>query len=472
MANRTPDTATPTGSRVALVIGFGSLLAIMAISGGDALRVLPQFQSQDDAIRRQFLTRNRILNDIRSELYLSGTHMRDYLLDPDNNRAESFGRNLSEVRLQMERDLSVYGSQLTKEESDDFASLKSALDGYWETIEPVLDWDVRMRRATGYAFLRDQVVPKRAAMIAIANKIADINEQQLNAGNARASELLTSFHTRLVFTLSLALALGFGMAIYSMRRLLQLEAGAHFRFLEVAEARTQLAQLSASLVEVQEQERRSLSRELHDEIGQSLSAVLVELRNLSGGISRWPEDRVRTHVDEIKGLVEGTVRTIRNMALLLRPSMLDDLGLIPALKWQAREVSKRTSIDITVSTELESEEMPDEYKTCVYRVVQEALHNCSRHSQASTVRVRIQQRPESFLLSIQDDGKGFDVPQSRGMGLLGIEERAARLGGRCYIHSGPDSGTILTVELPMPERSAYFAKDMIASESNSHPIGG
>ncbi|MEQ1946962.1 MAG: histidine kinase [Bryobacteraceae bacterium] len=471
MATRNSDIATRSSGRLALVIGFGSLLVIMAISGGDALRVLPRFQSQDDAIRRQFLTRNRILNNIRSELYLSGTYMRDYLLDPDNSRAEIFGRNLEDVRRQMERDLSAYGEQLSEVEADDFASMRAALHGYWATVEPVLEWDVQMRRQAGYGFLRNRVFPKREAMLAIANKIADINEQQLNAGNARASELLSSFHTRLVITLFAALALGLGMAIFSTRKLLQLENRAHSRFLEVAEARTQLAHLSASLVEVQEQERRSLSRELHDEVGQSLSAVLVELRNLSAGLGRWPEERIRTHVDEIKSLVEATVRTIRNMALLLRPSMLDDLGLIPALKWQAREVSKRTAVDVSVSTELESEEMPEEYKTCVYRVVQEALHNCSRHSQASTVRVRIQQRPGSLLLSIQDDGKGFDVAQSKGMGLLGIEERVARLGGSCQIHSGPDVGTILTVELPSPE-GAQFTKDRVTSEFNSHTLGG
>src|SRR5580765_4019448 len=130
------------------------------------------------------------------------------------------------------------------------------------------------------------------------------------------------------------------------------------------------------------------------------------------------------------------------MALLLRPSMLDDLGLIPALKWQAREVSKRTSMEVSVATELVSEDLPDEHKTCIYRVVQEALHNCSRHSSATTVRVRVQHKSGKLLLSVQDDGKGFEVGQSKGLGLLGIEERVAQLEGTCHVHSGPGIGTI------------------------------
>src|SRR6185369_11383976 len=161
---------------------------------------------------------------------------------------------------------------------------------------------------------------------------------------------------------------------------------------------------------------------------------------------------------------------IRNMALLLRPSMLDDLGLIPALRWQAREVSKRTSMEVSVSTELASENLPDDYKTCIYRVVQEALHNCSRHSNATTIRVRVQHKADVLLLSIQDDGKGFDVSQSKGLGLLGIEERVAQLGGTFHVHSGLGIGTILTVELPFHSPPSSPPKDQ--SESDSHPVSG
>jgi signal transduction histidine kinase len=239
------------------------------------------------------------------------------------------------------------------------------------------------------------------------------------------------------------------MAVFSTRSVLQSEARAAARFEEVAEARRQLTNLSARLVQAQESERRALSRELHDEVGQSLSAVLVELRNLSTTRS---EAQSRSQVELIRGLVESTVRVVRNMALLLRPSMLDDLGLIPALRWQAREVSKRTSMDVSVAAEMVSDDFPDEHKTCIYRVTQEALHNCSRHSQATTVRIRVHQEPGTLFLSIEDDGCGFEVKQTKGLGLLGIEERVARLGGKCSIRSGPGRGTTLAIELPVAAR--------------------
>jgi signal transduction histidine kinase len=171
-------------------------------------------------------------------------------------------------------------------------------------------------------------------------------------------------------------------------------------------------------------------------------------------------------VETIKGLVESTVRLVRNMALLLRPSMLDDLGLIPALKWQARESSKSTMMDVTVAAELDSDELPDEYKTCIYRVVQEALHNCARHAHASSVRIRVEQAKDRLLLNIKDDGQGFDVLHTKGLGLLGIQERVARLGGTCRVRSQPGSGTELSVELPITAQNGSGR----VLEADSHPV--
>jgi signal transduction histidine kinase len=436
-------------ARFALVLGFGSLLLVMALTGGDALLVLRQVRREDDGIRRQFLFRNHALNEVRSDLYLSGTWVRDYLLEPEPARAETFRTSLEEIHKRMQDALDAYERQLSPEERPQSAALDTELSRYWDVLRPVMNWSVEERRTRGYAFLRDDVFPRRAAMLDIAGRIADINEQQMNAGNERVVGLLVQFQTRLSLTLLAALAIGLGMAVFSTRHILRLEANSELRYEEVAEARKQLTNLSAKLVQAQETERRALSIELHDEVGQALSAVLVELKNLSIRMEVQPAAASRGNVETIKGLVEGTVRVVRNMALLLRPSMLDDLGLIPALRWQAREMSKRTSIDVIVAAELTSDDFPDQFKTCLYRVVQEALHNCERHSGAGTVRIRVHQQPDRLVLRIQDDGRGFHVQQVKGLGLLGIEERVARLGGTCEVASEIGGGTILTVQLPL-----------------------
>ncbi len=457
-------------TRFALLAGFGGLLVIMTLAGIYGIGVLQKIRRDDNEIRRHFLAKSHALNDVRSQVYLSGTYVRDYLLEPDPGRAETYRSDLQEVHRKMAAALESFGHQLEPEQAQYYTELSVGLAAYWQVLEPTFAWDTDQRRRQGYVFLRDQIFPRRAAMLAIADRIDYINEQQLKAGNHQVDYLLSEFQSHMAIILLLALLLGLAMAVFSTLKILRLEARAHAQYMEVFEARKELRDLSARLVRVQENERRALSRELHDEVGQTLSAVLVELRNLSETAVVEADPQSRDHVETVKGLVENSVRVIRNMALLLRPSMLDDLGLVPALQWQAREVSKRTSMDVSVATELASEDLSDEFKTCIYRVVQEALHNCSRHAHATQVRIRVQQEPNRLSLSIQDDGRGFDVRQTKGLGLLGIEERVARLGGKFEIHSAPGSGTIVAVELPFsPDEGSGHAR---GSKENSDSVGG
>jgi signal transduction histidine kinase len=138
------------------------------------------------------------------------------------------------------------------------------------------------------------------------------------------------------------------------------------------------------------------------------------------------------------------------MALLLRPSMLDDLGLVAALEWQAREVSKRTGMLVDTVDENVSDDLPEDHKTCVYRIVQEALNNCSKHAYAKNVRVTLSQDSNHLRVSIEDDGKGFDPNRARGLGLVGMNERVSQLGGVLKVDSQPAGGTCLRIDLPLP----------------------
>jgi signal transduction histidine kinase len=435
-------------TRFALGAGFGGLLAIMALAGAYGIRILQQIRHNEDQIGRQFLLKNHSLNDIRFQFHIAGTSVRDYLMEPESGRAANYMTSLTRARRQMESALESFRQQLEPDQTQYYAELSTQLSNYWQVLGPIFRWDPDQRRREGYAFLRDVVFPRRAAVTEIAARIDVINEQQLEAGNHRVDSLLSEFQRQMAMIVVAALFLGLGMAAFSTWKILGLERRANSQYQEVVEARRQLEQLSARLVQVQEDERRKLSRDLHDEVGQTLSAVLVELRNLSAESAIRSDEQSAGHVETVKTLVENSVRVVRNMALLLRPSMLDDLGLVPALRWQAREVSKRTSMEVSVAAELASDDLPDEFKTCIYRVVQEALHNCSGHAHATRVQIRVQQQPGRLALSIQDDGQGFDVRQTKGLGLLGIEERAARLGGKCEIHSEPGSGTIVAIELP------------------------
>ena len=135
------------------------------------------------------------------------------------------------------------------------------------------------------------------------------------------------------------------------------------------------------------------------------------------------------------------------------PRFLIRFGLIPALEWHAREVTKRTGLAVRLQAD-DSADLPDEIKTCIYRIAQEALHNCDRHSRATAVSLHLLQSPEAVTLTITDDGRGFDTSRTRGLGLLGMSERVERLGGRMVIESQPGQGTRILIKLPLPALQA------------------
>ena len=138
-----------------------------------------------------------------------------------------------------------------------------------------------------------------------------------------------------------------------------------------------------------------------------------------------------------------------DQALLLRPSILDDLGLIPAVRWLAREVARTSDLHVEVSTAGVQDNLLEEYRTCIYRVVQEALRNCGRHAAATTAQVRIEQREGTLHLTVSDDGTGFEPSEERGLGVLGMEERVTHLGGSFKMRSTPGAGTVVDVLLPI-----------------------
>src|SRR5580692_5883848 len=178
-----PERGFLRGSRIALVVGFGGLLLIMTLAGIDALRVLQQFRRSDEQIRRRYLSENHVLNDIRSDVYVSGTYVRDYLLEPETARADAYRASLEEVRKHMESALDSYGGQVGPAEIAHYTTLRTELTDYWRILAPVFQWDATERRRSGYAFLRDEVFPRRQTMLELASRIDGLNEQQLDAGN-------------------------------------------------------------------------------------------------------------------------------------------------------------------------------------------------------------------------------------------------------------------------------------------------
>jgi len=171
------------------------------------------------------------------------------------------------------------------------------------------------------------------------------------------------------------------------------------------------------------------------------------------------KDAFHARIDDAKRLNTDAMRAIRDLAMGLRPSMLDDLGLAPALEWQGREFSRHTGVPAVVTVDGTVDDLPETHRTCIYRVVQEALTNCAKHAKAKNVSVSVHGRDKSVEAVIQDDGVGFNADsRSLGLGLLGIEERVQELEGTLGIISQPGKGTTLRVQIPVKHGEAAWAK--------------
>ncbi len=440
----------------ALGIGFAGLLLLMAAMAFDATTSLRKVELATAALRNESRARDALLDQLRADIFRIATVVRDYLLEVDGARAESQKAELHQLRHHIRETLQVYETELPASEREAFDELRSHVDSYWWSLEPALQWDAQLRRSKAGSFLLDVILPFRTEVLQLTRRITALNERDLDAGEERIRAVQSGFRRRVVAISLTALLLGLALATLSIRRVQRLEREAQLRYEEVEAARRELQTLSSRLVTAQEEERRNLSRELHDEVGQTMSAMLVEL----GRLETSPDAGIRSErLKTIRGLAESSVGMVRNMALLLRPSMLDDLGLVAALRWQAREVTRRSGLKVKMVADEIVEDLPDSHRTCVYRVVQEALHNCTRHAHATQVRVVVRRDRQGLSVTVQDDGVGFDPHREKGMGLLGMEERVEQLGGRFSIDSSPGQGAVLSILLPLPDAGPHPTKE-------------
>ena len=203
------------------------------------------------------------------------------------------------------------------------------------------------------------------------------------------------------------------------------------------------------VVEAQELERRRLARELHDETGQALTSILLGLKALE---ERLDEAGSRAAAAELRELLVATLQDVRRLAVELRPSALDDFGLVAALERLAASISEQTGIEIDFEPALTTERLPDEVETALYRIVQESLTNVVKHAKARNVSILLSRKPGAVKAVVEDDGRGFDPARDTGdgFGLVGMRERLALLGGRLEVESSEGAGTTVAAEVPLP----------------------
>jgi signal transduction histidine kinase len=437
-------------SSVVLALGFGILIALIGGLGIGAIQRASLMYTELMTSQDSYLETEALCRGIATDMYSAGVLVRDYLLDSNPANLPMHRNELIEKRDSMQRQLDVLSGRINAEEKPRLDKLQVEAQAYWNSLDPLFEWTAGEKAERSWVFLARQVLPHRDAVVSLARELTLINNNTLEQERRRlraSQESLREFLIRMIFIAVLLGTLVAGLTIYRVSILEKMHAKQRK---EIEDTQNNLRRLSQRLVQLQEGERQSLSRELHDQIGQTMTAVGIQLGNIENMRSK-DDGAFRQRLEDLKRLNADAMRSVRDLAMGLRPSMLDDIGLEAALQWQGREFSRHTGVPAQVQVEGSLDPLTDAQRTCIYRVVQEALTNCARHAKASRVLVSVSADGNNISVIVRDDGVGFNsaFASRGGLGLLGMRERVQALDGKLDIFSKPQTGTTIRVQLPI-----------------------
>lgn len=442
--------------RGALVAGFAVLIALWAFAGFELIRSLGDVERRVTAEHAAFARAGDTVSLIRRNVLEASINVRDALIDADAVARESYQGEIRLLRDAIQARMGTYLRDVASvEERGEWTKLRAKLDEYWISLDFVFADDLPTSTTRAATMLRRNVRPIRQDVLTLLDNLKELQAASRHQHDAEVQQLYAAARRRFFWIVAGALLLGVIAAWLAARHIAGLEGEIHRQRLAETQNRVDLERLSARLVDAQEAERRSLARELHDEVGQALTAIKMSV----GVALRTPgtPPRARVALEEARGVAETTLQGVRDLSQLLHPSMLDDFGLPETLTAYLRNFSKRTGIRAYFSLEGIEERLPPDVEVCIYRIVQEALTNVARHSGALTCDVSLRRAGEQVELVIEDSGRGMtttpDGPDARrGLGLMGMRERAQALDGKFVLDNRPEGGTRLSVTVPTTPR--------------------
>jgi signal transduction histidine kinase len=382
---------------------------------------------------------------------LSSVRVRDALLNPDP-------ASVSEYRSQIEASHKIITMAIADYEpvmgsgveGDQIRRLLAEVQQYHDTSTGVLADAVGRSPAAVREVLNRRIVPRREAALGISEEIQSLNRRAFIQQQSDIAEIHRAAELQSRRSLGIALVIGLGVLLMTSWYAGRLEARLRLQLARDAHISSELRTTATKLMNAQEEERRTIARELHDEVGQVLTAIKVELalaqRSLeASGASAAP-------LVEAQSITDGALQTVRNLTQLLHPAALDDLGLPAAIDASLRGLARRQNIRAELHQMGMADRLPRDVEVAAYRIVQEAITNVAKHAQATQCQVRLTHLADRLVVEVNDNGVGFDpadeARDKRGLGLINVRERAARLGGTVSMLSSPGQGTRLVVELP------------------------
>ncbi len=437
----------------ALGAGFAAVFSLWLLSGYQLVLGLQQMEQNLSSVHDSYVRGEKTLTKVRTNVLLGSIYLRDAIIDTASPRREYYRSELTRLRNEVEQMLRDYVPEVTSPmEREHWARLQSELNDYWASREVAFS-DPTRSPSQAALLLRSSLVPRRETVLAIVDQLAALQTVANQRHQQEADALYGRALTRLVSIGAATLVLAAIIAVIASSHVSKLQRQIERQRRAEQRNREDLERLSARLVGAQEEERRNLARELHDEVGQALTALKMDIGiALRGDI----DPRSKDALHEAREIAETALRGVRDLSQLLHPSTLDDFGLPATLTSYLRSFSQRTGIRAQLAESIDDRLAPA-VEVCVYRIVQEALSNVARHSGATACTVALSAGPATLQLIIEDNGHGLPKDAEtrsvqHGLGLIGMRERAQSLGGTFLIANGAGGGTRVTVTLPSQER--------------------
>jgi signal transduction histidine kinase len=434
-----------------LLTGFALTIVLWLAAGVDLAFRYQAVNREIGEMTDRYLASEQALADLRTSVLLGAIDWRDALLDSSGaERSEFYLAQLR--RYQQVCDASLKGLERSGDPlggSESLTTLAREVNDYWASVLPLITLPPALRATDLRRLLSDRIIPRRDSVFRIVAHVQALNRSRLQAQHRREEDVYRRARNRFLITGGAALLLSLLVGVFVSSHVSRLERRLRTQLAANAENAVQLHHLSARLVRAQEDERRLIARELHDEIGQALTAVKMQLAVARRSV---PDEQTGA-IDEARAITDSALQSARQISRLLHPPMLEDTGLAATLDWYLKGFSERTGVPVEfVHSGMEQRAAP-EVETCLFRVVQEATTNIARHAGATACRVYLQRLPSSVVLTVEDNGSGFEAGaarpvQSEGVGLLGIQERVTDARGTFRVESAPGRGTRITVELP------------------------
>jgi signal transduction histidine kinase len=424
---------TPQNIFRVLAGGFALVILLLLAAAFVGVRSVQSLQENAaDLVREQSVT-NRLIDELHSQQTSLSEVFSVLARDPDSVDYDRIMAQLDEADRDIDR-ISAEGAQTA--ESRLWARLRSSSADFSREARRLLTTE-NIETYASVELFRDH-----AAFTSVVARLLEVEYRKVSAAQAqidrRSSRLLSE--SAVFTTASVLLALIF--ATVTLRMASQL--------IHAMEEQTgELSRVSWQMLDNQEATARRFSHELHDELGQSLTAVKANLAAIEAG-GAFSHERV----EDCLRLVDDAIGNVRQMSQLLRPTILDDFGLEAGLRWLADGFATRTGIEVTVDSRYAGR-LPDETETHLFRIAQEALTNVARHSGATHVQFTLEPEPNGVRLTVRDNGRGLPAKQDgpRGLGLIGIRARARSAGGAADIRSTPGQGVLIEVRVPIPHEA-------------------